>query len=87
MPRRGPQRSPPRSNGTAVRPVTQGLRGRPAPAALAVAEQPRHPRGNAIQADLLLLGIEGNLVIVLLYLLTRTVGIPLFWPHAGEVEG
>jgi len=36
---------------------------------------------------LLLLGIGGNLLIVLLYLLTRTVGIPLFGPHAGEVEG
>ena len=35
----------------------------------------------------LLLGIGGNLAIVLLYLLTRTVGIPLFGPEAGEVEG
>jgi hypothetical protein len=34
----------------------------------------------------LLLGIAGNLAIVLLYLLTRTVGIPLFGPEAGEVE-
>ena len=35
----------------------------------------------------LLLGVGGNLAIVLLYLLTRTVGIPLFGPEAGEVEG
>ena len=35
----------------------------------------------------LLLGVGGNLAIVLLYLLTRTVGIPLFGPHAWEVEG
>jgi hypothetical protein len=35
----------------------------------------------------LLLGIGGNLAIVALYLLTRTVGIPLFGPEAGEVEG
>ena len=36
---------------------------------------------------LLVLGIGGNLSIVALYLLTRTVGIPFFGPHAGEVEG
>jgi hypothetical protein len=35
----------------------------------------------------LLGGIAGNLAIVGLYLLTRTVGIPLFGPGAGEVEG
>jgi hypothetical protein len=35
----------------------------------------------------LLGGIGGNLTIVVLYLLTRTVGIPLFGPGAGEVEG
>jgi hypothetical protein len=35
----------------------------------------------------LLLGIVGNSAIVLLYLLTRVVGIPLFGPEAGEVEG
>lgn len=32
-------------------------------------------------------GIAGNLAIVVLYLLTRTVGIPLFGPEAGDVEG
>ena len=35
----------------------------------------------------LLAGIAGNLAIVVLYLLTRTVGIPFFGPEAGEVEG
>jgi hypothetical protein len=35
----------------------------------------------------LLLGIVGNSAIVLLYLLTRVVGIPLLGPEAGEVEG
>jgi hypothetical protein len=34
----------------------------------------------------LLGGIAGNLAIVALYLLTRTVGVPLFGPEAGEVE-
>ena len=36
---------------------------------------------------LLLLGIGGNVSIIVLYLLTRTVGVPFFGPHAGEVEG
>jgi hypothetical protein len=36
---------------------------------------------------LLLLGIAGNSAIVLLYLFTRVVGIPLFGPEAGEAEG
>ena len=35
----------------------------------------------------LLLGIAGNSAIVLLYLFTRVVGIPLFGPEAWEVEG
>ena len=35
----------------------------------------------------LLVGMVGNLAIVALYLLTRTVGVPLFGPEAGEVEG
>jgi MFS family permease len=35
----------------------------------------------------LLTGIAGNMAIVALYLLTRTTGIPLFGPEAGEVEG
>lgn len=36
---------------------------------------------------MLLLGIAGNSAIVLLYLFTRVVGIPLLGPEAGEVEG
>ena len=32
-------------------------------------------------------GVAGNLAIVGLYLLTRTTGIPVFGPGAGEVEG
>ena len=36
---------------------------------------------------LLLLGVVGNLSIVILYLVTRTVGVPIFGPQAGEVEG
>lgn len=35
---------------------------------------------------LFLPGIGGNLAIVLLYVVTRTAGIPFFGPHAGEVE-
>jgi hypothetical protein len=35
----------------------------------------------------LLLGIAGNSAIVLFYLFTRVVGVPLFGPEAGEVEG
>jgi hypothetical protein len=35
----------------------------------------------------LVLGIAGNSAIVLLYLFTRVVGIPLLGPEAGEVEG
>jgi len=34
-----------------------------------------------------LLGIAGNSAIVLLFLFTRVVGVPLFGPEAGEVEG
>jgi hypothetical protein len=32
------------------------------------------------------LGIAANLGIVVLWLVTRTVGVPLLGPHAGEVE-
>ena len=35
---------------------------------------------------LLLLGVVGNLSIVSLWVVTRTVGIPFLGPHAGEVE-
>ena len=37
--------------------------------------------------SVLLLGIAGNSAIVSLYLLTRVIGIPLFGPETGEVEG
>ena len=32
------------------------------------------------------IGIAGNLAIIVLYVVTRTDGIPLLGPHAGEVE-
>jgi hypothetical protein len=35
---------------------------------------------------ILLLGAAGNLAVVILWLVTRTTGIPLFGPHAGDVE-
>jgi hypothetical protein len=31
-------------------------------------------------------GVLGNLAIIVLWAWTRTVGIPIFGPHAGEVE-
>jgi hypothetical protein len=34
----------------------------------------------------LLLGVAGNLAIVILWLVTRTTGVPLLGPHAGQVE-
>jgi hypothetical protein len=34
----------------------------------------------------LLSGLIGNFAVVILYVATRTVGIPFFGPHAGEVE-
>jgi energy-coupling factor transporter transmembrane protein EcfT len=35
---------------------------------------------------LFLVGVVGNLAVITLYVVTRTVGIPFFGPHAGEVE-
>jgi hypothetical protein len=35
---------------------------------------------------LLWVGIVGNLAIIALWVLTRTIGIPFFGPHAGEIE-
>jgi hypothetical protein len=35
----------------------------------------------------LLVGVAGNLAVAILWLVTRTTGIPLLGPHAGEVEG
>jgi uncharacterized protein (DUF305 family) len=37
-------------------------------------------------ASFFLLGIVANLAVVVLWLVTRTAGIPFFGPHAGEVE-
>ena len=39
-----------------------------------------------LRRPLLLLGVAGNLTVVILWLATRTSGIPLLGPHAGEVE-
>ncbi len=36
--------------------------------------------------SLFVLGIAGNLAVIALYVATRTVGIPFFGPHAGDVE-
>ena len=36
--------------------------------------------------EFLWLGIVVNLGIIVLWAWTRTIGIPLFGPHAGEVE-
>jgi hypothetical protein len=33
-----------------------------------------------------LVGVAGNLAVAILWLVTRTTGIPLLGPHAGEVE-
>ncbi len=38
------------------------------------------------ERPLYLLGIFGNVAVMGLYIVTRTVGIPLFGPEAGEVE-
>jgi hypothetical protein len=35
---------------------------------------------------ILLLGVAGNLAVVILWLMTRTAGITLIGPHAGDVE-
>ncbi len=35
---------------------------------------------------LLRVGIIGNVAIVALWVVTRTIGIPIFGPHAGEIE-
>jgi hypothetical protein len=36
--------------------------------------------------SLLYLGIAANLGVIVLWLVTRTAGVPFFGPHAGEVE-
>jgi hypothetical protein len=35
---------------------------------------------------LLRVGIIGNVAIIALWVVTRTIGIPVFGPHAGEIE-
>jgi hypothetical protein len=35
----------------------------------------------------LLLGVASNLAVAILWLVTRTTGMPLLGPHAGETEG
>lgn len=41
------------------------------------------PRGRRV---VLLAGTAGNALVMLLYVWTRTAGVPLFGPEAGEVE-
>ncbi len=53
--------------------IVQGLYG------VALLRRPGQP--------LLVLGVGLNLAVVVLYVVTRTVGVPFFGPHAGEVEG
>jgi hypothetical protein len=38
------------------------------------------------EPSLIWAGVLGNLAIIVLWAWTRTIGIPLFGPHAGEVE-
>lgn len=42
--------------------------------------------GDRYSRSVYLLGAAGNAVIIGLYVVTRTVGIPFFGPEAGEVE-
>ena len=37
-------------------------------------------------ATVLRVGIVGNLAIIALWVVTRTIGVPVFGPHAGEIE-
>jgi len=39
-----------------------------------------------IKSEWLLAGILGHVLLIVLYIYSRTLGIPLFGPHAGEVE-
>ncbi len=36
--------------------------------------------------ELFAVGVVGNLAVITLYVVTRTVGVPFFGPHAGAVE-
>lgn len=68
--------------------VLQGLYG------LVVLMQPwRYEKDGSVRTNnagyerpLYLLGIAGNAAVIGLYIVTRTIGIPLFGPEAGEVE-
>ena len=50
--------------------------------------QPGTWKGDWVSAkrNFLLAGIVGNAAIILMYVVSRTVGIPFFGPEAGEVE-
>jgi hypothetical protein len=44
------------------------------------------PRWRRAKRAMYVLGITGNLALIALYTVTRTVGIPFFGPEAGRVE-
>ena len=44
------------------------------------------PSWRSIKRALYWAGIAGNMAIIALYAVTRTVGIPFFGPEAGEIE-
>ncbi|MFO1532083.1 MAG: hypothetical protein ABR562_00045 [Thermoplasmatota archaeon] len=44
------------------------------------------PRWRRLKTGFLVLGILGNVTTIVLYVVTRTVGIPLAGPQAGVVE-
>lgn len=46
----------------------------------------RPDEGRRHERAFVLAGIAGNAAVVLLYVVTRTLGIPFFGPEAGEVE-
>lgn len=46
----------------------------------------RAEHGSHTARVIYLLGIAGNAAIIVLYVVTRTVGVPFFGPEAGEVE-
>ncbi len=52
----------------------------------AVNERDAGPSWWRLRRAMLLAGVVGNLLILTLYAVTRTVGIPWFGPSAGEVE-
>lgn len=44
------------------------------------------PNHEKVKRAVLAAGVIGNLLVIGLYVVTRTVGIPYFGPEAGEVE-